>query len=134
EGGAGRPGREPPGGAHRGSPARIRELRGGDPAGAVRRRFDDDLGYRPVRDAEVGEGRGQGQAVRAAGYGGIHVVPDRGEAVDDAPGATTAPAGAAADAGRAVEHATAGRRKMGAGDEVGRGAGAGLRRARPGPA
>ena len=57
-----------------------------------------------------------------------------GEAVDDAPGAPAAPAGTAADAGRAVEHATAGRREMGAGVQVGRGARAGLRRARPGPA
>src|SRR5205814_2636752 len=104
------------------------------PAGAVRGRLDDDLGYRPVRDAEVGEGRGQDQAARATGDWGVHVVPDRGEAVDDAPGAPATPAGAAADAGRAVEHATAGRREMGAGDEVGRGACAGLGRARPGPA
>ena len=60
-------------------PLEYGELRGGDPAGAVRGRLDDDLGFRPVRDAEVGEGRGQGQAARATGYGGYTLFQTGGK-------------------------------------------------------
>ena len=46
---------EPPGGAHRGPPARLPRLRGRDPGGQLRRRHDEDLGHAAPTSCEKWE-------------------------------------------------------------------------------
>ena len=65
KGRAARAGRAPSGGARRGSPARLCDLRGRDPCGPVRRRHGRDLGPRHLR-ARRGEADG-GLTVRLHG-------------------------------------------------------------------
>ena len=49
----GHTGGQPPGRAHRGPPAGVPDVRGHDSQGRVRRREDDHLGHRHLRDREV---------------------------------------------------------------------------------
>ena len=59
-----RPEAEPARGPHRGPPARVRDLRGHDPEGRVRRRRVPDLGHRRVRHREVERRRGHRDPAR----------------------------------------------------------------------
>ncbi len=131
QGRAERPGRQPPGRAHRRSSAGVRPLRGGDPPGRVRCGRGHHLGPRQLRDAEVGAQRGEGHAARPAGHRGVRAVPDQGQPVDDPPGAA-GPARGLASHARGDRGGAPRPGPVGAGDEVGRRPGAGLHRKRPG--
>ena len=61
-----RPRGQPPGGAHRGPPARVPRLPWRDPGGQLRRRDDDDLGQRHLRAREDARRRGDRRVPRRA--------------------------------------------------------------------
>ena len=61
------------------------DFSGRDPGRPLRRREDDHLGPRHLRDGEVERPRGDGRPPRRAGPGPLRAVPDQGQPVDDPP-------------------------------------------------
>ena len=131
------PAPQQPRGPHRGPPARVPGLPRRHPAGRVRRRDDEDLGPRDVRDPQVAQGRGDDHLPRRARPRQVRPVPHRRQELDDPPDGSARGSGPRADAqadrADAGPHGRAprGRRELGLRDQVGRRAGDRLRRRRP---
>ena len=108
EGHPARPGQaQPPGRPHRGPPARVPRVLGRHPGRPVRRRHDEDLGPRDLRDAQVPRQGGDGHLPRRAPARPLRPVPDPRRRLDDPPHGSARGSGARADAGAAAADARA---------------------------
>ena len=118
-------------------PLEYLDFHGDIPAGRVRRRDDEDLGPRDLRDAQVARGRGDGHLPRRAPPRPLRPVPHRRQELDDPPDGSARGSGPRADAqadradARPHGRAPQGRRELGVRDQVGRRARDRLRRRRP---
>ena len=117
---------EPPGGAHRGPPARVPRVPRRDPEGQLRRRNDGDLGQRHLRGGEVPRRRGDRDPPRRARPGPLRPVSDQRQELDDPPDGPAGRPRGGADAGahradaRQERQAPARRRRLRLRDQVGR--------------